>query len=140
MIQYYVIFNKEGKQSNLTKEPKKHQDLGNWVKVPKNFNIEKDIAVLENGDVKILRNKRIEELDIKKYRKEKLIHLLNKFNESKQIHICNGNTIIIKPDTPERKYFKRNLELSLEIKTDPKAILSYWQKVGTKILGFNVNV
>lgn len=73
-------------------------------------------------------------------KQQKIVSLQDDVKKSKKIIIKNGNTLIINAGTPERKFFKENLESALEIKRDERSILSYWQKVDTKTLGFDVNV
>ncbi len=74
---------------------------------------------------------------LKSFRLKKLKDLENDYNNSKTIILQNGNTLAIKHDTPERKFFTDNLENLKRIEQVENSVLSYRQKVDNVYLGFS---
>lgn len=87
-----------------------------------------------------------ESLLIEEKKIEKLKELESSYNESKKITIQNGNTLIIKHDTPERRHFLANLPKLLnwsEISffgNYKHSLFEYWQQAENgKIYGFSAD-
>jgi len=81
-------------------------------------------------------------LELNKLKEQKLKDLQELYNDSKKITIKNGKTLVINHDTPERKFFKKNLERTPNLdnltifKTHKHEVLDYWQTQGEETLGF----
>jgi hypothetical protein len=75
--------------------------------------------------------------DLQKTKTLKLFSLVKDYNDSKTIILQNGNTLAIKHDTKERKFFTDNLENLKRIEEAENSVLSYWQEVDGALLGFS---
>lgn len=110
------------------------KDIDLYTKIPplesfngtiQQFNNELQVwEYIEKGEI-LLEKERLEALEIAK--KESLTQLQNDYNASKVIVIQNGNTITIKHDTEERKFFLDNIELVKNETTNSNTVLSYRQ-------------
>lgn len=87
------------------------------------------------GDA-LLKVEKIEALNVSK--QNKIAQLETDFNASKKITIQNGNTLIIKHDTPERKYFLKLIENVSNLSSTTGAACIYEQQTDASKLALRI--
>lgn len=116
-------------------------NTSSWVKIEcDNFDEKRKYKIQDNKLIEINEQEYsiyFEQEELEKTKKLKLAQLEADFNASKKIILQNGNTLAIKHDTPERKFFTDNLENLKRIEEAENSVLSYRQRVGNIFLGFS---